>query len=180
MSGIVYQVMYRPRVGVARQEGRFTDHDKALAVCRQLTSGAKEGYYFIQELYPIAEMKTEKFDSFVALVAQVREHQRLFYAGRDRQVMMQSIELEGRLRQYIDKCKAIFAAHPEHKPQPAAKLFFDMVDIWLGKAKEYFAHKKANDEDPLVIRERLKECKDYERRIDQVVEQYTKYQPSDK
>lgn len=180
MTGVIYQIMFHPRVGVIRFYQRYSDRKEALRQCRQLNNDVQDGLYFIKTIYPIAEMKTEKFDEFIALVTSVREAQKKFYVGRDHQDMLKAMTLEDRLRKYIEKCKQTLAAHPQYKPQPTSKAYFDIVDTWLKKTKEYFYHKKANDEDKDVLRERLRECKDFEARIDLVLEEYAKYQSTDK
>lgn len=177
---ISWRVCVIERTGFTHPVSDHFSHDEAWRECRHRNSAGKGGLYCIMPIYPVAKMKAEKLDEFVQLVQSVRIAQVRHFASRTHSDYKQAVELETQLRSLIDHCKHILKSKPDYQPQPEAKGFFDLVDYWLVKLNEYRQHKQARDEDELVIRERYKQVRDFQSKIDVVVEQYVKYQPSDK
>lgn len=168
------------RTGFTQPVADFFTHDEAWRECRHRNSAGKGGLYCIKPIYPVAKMKDDKLDEFVQLVQSVRIAQTRHFASRTHSDFQQAVQLETRLRDFIDFCKHILDSKPDYKPQPEAKGFFDMVDNWLTKLYKYRYHKQHRDEDEESLRERYKQVRDFQSKIDVVVEQYVKYQPSDK
>ncbi len=175
-----WRVFALERKGSSHPVADFPTHDEAWRECRHRNNYSNGGLFCIKPIYSVAKMKIEKLDAFVTLVQELRAAQIEYFANRSQACRKRCTELAGQLRDYIAKCKRIYSASPNYKPQPEAKGFFDLVDYWLTKSDEYRQHKKAQDEDKLVLRERYKQCRDLQSKIDAVVEQYVKYQPSDK
>ncbi len=162
----------------------FTSNIKEEAVRESLTLNrhqSNKGLFFVITKYPIADMKTSNLDKFIQLVSDCRFHERKFWKeGRSRQELDISLDLESKLDKYLASCKTSLAARPDYQPQPDAKAFFDLVDQWRTKTKEYFRYKKRRDADPTVRQEMLDEVKKMERDIDDVISQYTQYKEKEK
>lgn len=176
-SKIRYVIMCIPRGGHPYPVYNSVIKEDAMRECTQRNKyDTNKGLFYVQTIYPIALMKQANLDNFIQQVAEVRMHEKKFWnEGRSKEELNISLDLESKLDKYLDHCKAVAAAHPEHKPQPEAKAFFDLIDKWRTKSKEYFKYKKQRDCEPEVVRERLKEVKAMEKAIDDVITQYNQY-----
>ena len=176
-SKIRYVVMCIPRGGHPYPVYNSGIKEDAMRECTQRNKyDTNKGLFYVQTIYPIAVMKQANLDNFIQQVAACRFHENKFWnEGRSQHELLISKDLEGKLDEYLEHCKAVAAAHPEHKPQPEAKAFFDFIDKWRTKTREYFFYKKQPDCDPLVISERWKEVKAMETAIDNIITQYTQY-----
>ena len=114
-----------------------------------------------------------KSEQFLYMVYEVRQLQHQYFdKGRDTEVFKQALEKEKQLDDWNDRTSRFLATHTNYQPADAkAHAFFLIVVRWRRLWKNYFAYKKRSDADPAIVRERAKECRDYESQIDNYIKQ---------
>lgn len=149
------------------------NREMALATLDSLTRKSREaGFYYIQPIYPVKEMKTEQLDKFVALCDNVLALQNAYYGSRTVEAMKEAIIEETKLDNYISAVKKKLAVMPDYQPNEKAKAFFDLVEQWRMVFKDYHAYRKQKDCDPQVAREKKKHSDALRSSIVEVVRQY--------
>ena len=118
-------------------------------------------------------MNNSALEQFVALVHSCRDYQKQFWHnGRKQEDMRQAIALERRIDGYLEACRKKLAGMPDYKPNPTAKAFFDLVEAWRLRMREYFRLRKDPKASPALIREVREHCKDMEATIDNLIAVY--------
>ncbi len=148
----------------------FKTSDRRLAnVERDALISRGKGIYRIQTTITPKDMN--KSEQFLYLVYEVRQLQKQYFnCGRDKEVFKQSIDKEKELDDWNARTNKFLSTHPAYKPADAkAHNFFLIVEKWRKLWKEYFAYKKRRDADPAIVRERGKQCRDYETTIDNYI-----------
>lgn len=112
-----------------------------------------------------------KSEEYLYLVYEVRHlQQQYFNHGRDPEVFKSALAQEKRLDDWNTRTRFHLQGHPKYMPDDERAFnFFILVEKWREKWKEYFRYKKQRDVDPVVTKERSKECRQYEKQIDQYV-----------
>ena len=150
----------------------FTTSDRRLAIIERDDYIRKgKGIYRIQTTVTPDNMN--KSEQFLYLVYEVRQLQRKYFdGGRDKEVFKQALEKEKELDDWNARTSSFLAAHMNYQPaDPKAHAFFLIVVRWRRLWKNYFAYKKSANADPAIVRERGKECRDYEAQIDKYVKE---------
>lgn len=151
----------------------FSSSDRRLAVVeRNELIRRGQGVYRIKTT--ITPVNMNKSEQYLYLVYEVRQLQhRYFDGGRDKQVLQQALDKEKELDNWNTRTRFYLQGHPKSTPDdPKAFAFFQLVEQWRKLWKEYFAYKKRADADPAIVRERAKQCRDYETQIDNYIKQY--------
>ena len=114
-----------------------------------------------------------KSEQYTYLVYEVRQLQhRYFNGGRDKTVFQQALDKEKELDNWNTRTRFHLNTHPKLTPDdPKAFAFFQLVEKWRVLWKQFFAYKKRKDADPAIVRERKKQCTDYETQIDNYIKQ---------
>ena len=147
--------------------------EMALASLDSLRQKSREaGFYYIQPIYPVKEMKTEQLDKFVALCDNVLTLQDDYYSSRTVEAMREAIIEETKLDNYISATRKKLSSMPDYTPNEKAKAFFDLVAQWRMVFKSYHAYRKQKDCDPQVAREKKKHADKLRLTISEVVRQY--------
>ena len=114
-----------------------------------------------------------KSEEYVYLVYEVRQlEKKYFNEGRDKAVFKQALEKESELDKWNEKTRSYLTAHPGMELVKAGQpefAFFQIVEQWRKLWKEYFAYKRSSDANPAIVRERAKQCRDYETNIDNYI-----------
>ena len=150
----------------------YSTSNRLLAVVErdELVRRGKGIYRIKTTITPVDMNKSEQY---LYLVYEVRQLQhRYFNGGRDKQVFQQALDKEKELDNWNTRTRFYLQGHPKSTPDdPKAFAFFQLVEQWRKLWKEYFAYKKRSDADPAVVRERGKQCRDYETQIDNYIKQ---------
>ncbi len=150
----------------------FTTSDRHLALIERDDYIRKgKGIYRIQTI--VIPDNMNKSEQFLYLVYEVRQLQhRYFGQGRDKNVFAQALGKEKELDDWNARTSNFLASHTNYKPADAkAHAFFLLVVRWRRIWKSYFSYKKRSDADPDIVRERGRECRDYEEKIDNYIKQ---------
>lgn len=112
-----------------------------------------------------------KQEEYLYLVYEVRRLQRRYFNhGRKQEDLHASLSKEAELDKWNLQIQRFLHSHPEHKPSDAeAHLFFLTVQQWRIHWKDYFMYKKSPNPDDAVVRERKKQCFDFEKKIDEYI-----------
>lgn len=156
----------------AHKAPMFITYDRRLAVIeRDELIRRGKGIYRIQKT--VIPDNMNKSEQYLYIVYDVRQLQRKYFnGGRDKTVFKQALEKEKELDDWNARISRYLSTHPEYKPaDPKAHYFFTLVSQWRKFWKEYFAYKKGTNADPAVVRERAKQCRDYEIWIDNYIKQ---------
>ena len=150
----------------------FTTSDRHLALIERDEYIRKgKGIYRIQTT--VIPDNMNKSEQYLYLVYEVRQLQRRYFdQGRNKEVLQQALDKEEELDDWNTRTSGFLAAHTNYKPaDPKAHAFFLIVVRWRRLWKNYFAYKKRSDADPAIVRERAKECRDYEAQIDKYIKE---------
>jgi len=150
----------------------FTTSDRHLALIERDDYIRKgKGIYRIQTT--VIPDNMNKSEQYLYLVYEVRQLQRKYFdQGRDKEVFKQALDKEKELDNWNTRTRFYLQGHPKSTPDdPKAFAFFQIVEQWRKLWKEYFAYKKRRDADPDIVRERAKQCRDYEKQIDEYIKQ---------
>ena len=150
----------------------FRTSDKKLAIVERDDLIRKgKGIYRIRTTVKPDNMS--KSEQFIYLVYEVRQLQRKYFDhGRDKEVFKQALDKEKELDDWNARTSSFLSKNLNYVPaDPQAHAFFLIVVRWRRLWKGYFAYKKRSDADPAIVRERAKECRDYETQIDNYIKQ---------
>lgn len=150
----------------------FTTTDKRLAIVeRDDYMRRGNGIYRIKTTVTPDNMS--KSEQFIYLVYEVRQLQRKYFDhGRDKEVFKQALDKEKELDDWNARTSSFLSQHINYVPSdPQAHAFFLLVVRWRRLWKDYFAYKKRSDADKVIVRERAKQCRDYETQIDNYIKQ---------
>lgn len=114
-----------------------------------------------------------KSKQYLQLVCEVRQLQhRYFNAGRDPEVFRQALVKEKELDDWNTRTRFHIDTHPKLcTDDDKAYAFFLLVEQWRSLWHKYFAYKKLPCADPDIVRERARQCRDYESQIDKYIKQ---------
>lgn len=114
-----------------------------------------------------------KSEQYTYLVYEVRQLQRKYFDhGRDKEVFKQALEKEKELDDWNARTSSFLSLNPNYVPDDThAHAFFLIVLRWRNLWKAYFSYKKRSDADPAIVRERAKQCRDFEAQIDNYIKQ---------
>lgn len=147
----------------------LTTQDRTLARVEYHDRCNKQGCALtrLQQLVEPVEPLTNA-ERYLYLVYTVRHLQRQYFShGRDPEIFKQALAQEKALDNWNMRNRFHLQGHPKFTPDdPKAFAFFEVCEKWREKWKAYFAYKKSRDADPAVVKERSKECRDYEKQID--------------
>ena len=101
--------------------------------------------------------------AFHKLVGAMRTTEKEYWAHRDKQVLRQAFELEGRVDDTIAKVDA------KNVPESKNGEFFKEVALLRSTTKEYFSLKKSETGDKEVIKEKFKMIKASEAKVDKML-----------
>ena len=134
------------------------------------TQDMKKGIPRLQQTVELTG-ETTPAERYLFLVYEVRHLQRKYFnGGRDKEVFKQALEKERELDLWNSRNRFHLQGHPKFTPSDQkAFAFFEVVEEWRKLWKEYFAYKKQRDADPAVVKERSKQCRDFEKTIDQYI-----------
>ena len=120
-------------------------------------------------------MNTSALEYFIALVRSCRYYENQYWHnGRSQDNMRQAIALERRINDYVASCRKKLSTMPAYKPEPAAKAFFDLIENWRLRTREYYHMRKESKSDPRLLKEILKHCRQMEQQIDTFISEYDK------
>lgn len=112
-------------------------------------------------------------ERYLYLVYEVRHLQRKYFnQGRDPEVFKASLAKESVLDKRNAAIRFHLNTHPNFRVDDQKSFaFFEVVEEWRKLWKAYFAYKKQADADRAVIKERAKQCRDFEKQIDAYIRQ---------
>lgn len=149
----------------------FTSSDGKLAQVEYNDRIRKGGLYRMTTTVTPDELT--KSEEYIYLVYQIRKLQKQYFKSRVHDVMVESLKKESELDQWNRRTQVFINNHPGYKPADAeAHAFYQLVFQWRIHWKDYFAYKKQAGADPAVIRERSKQCRDFEKQIDEYIKKY--------
>ena len=157
----------------------FRTSDKKLAAVQRDDLIRKgRGIYRIKTTVTPDNMS--KSEQYVYLVYEVRQLQRKYFScGHDKEVFRQALAKEKELDDWNARTSSFLSKNPNYVPaDPQAHAFFLIVARWRWLWKSYFAYKKRSDADQTIVRERAKQCRDFEAQIDNYVKQQLDNSPA--
>lgn len=120
---------------------------------------------------PMADGALTKPEQYLMLVYRVRKLWRQYFDhGRDRDVLLESVEQEKKLDDWNARTQRFIDTHPGYKPaDEKGHAFFLIVQGWREAWKERKRYSKRKDCDQAVLNEISRKCRDYEKEIDKYV-----------
>ena len=150
----------------------FSTSDRMLAIVER-DDGLRRGKGICRIKTTVIPDNMNKSEQYLYLVYEVRQLERQYFnGGRDKDVFRQALDKEKQLDDWNTRTRFYLQGHPKSTPDDAkAFSFFLLVEKWRQLWKQYFAYKKRQDADPAIVRERGKQCRDYESQIDNYIKQ---------
>ena len=160
---------------LGRQAPELTTSDRTLARIEyneRIRQQGKALSRLQQVVTPIQPLT--KSEEYLYLVYEVRHLQHQYFScGRSPEILRSALQQESRLDKWNASLRFHLQAHPKFTPDdPKAFAFFEVVEAWRERWKAYMAYKKRRDADPAVVKERSKECRDFEKQIDAYVREH--------
>ncbi len=152
------------------EAAQFTTYDPKLAQV-EFNDRINKGNGFWRMKTTVTPDNPTKPEAYVWHVYQVRELQRQYFnGGKYKEVLQKAIAMESELDKWNRQTQVFLHNHPNYSPSDTeAHAFFYLVFRWRVHWKDYFLYKKRSDADPAVVREHSKQCRDFEKQIDEYI-----------
>ena len=148
----------------------FTSTDRKLANVEYRHRCNQQGCALTRMTYEIECIDLTQPEKYVWLVYGVRQAiKKYFTKGRKHDDLMASVALEKQLDDWNVRTRTYLNNHPNCQVDEKGKAFFLIVEAWRNKWHKYFACKKNNTEPQQILDQMKRECFDYEKQIDNYV-----------
>lgn len=157
----------------------YSGHNRELAYIELEDLRNKNGYLKYSMKCDITLADLTKPEKYVWLVYQVRQAINRYYSERKHVTPEQSLEnlqasltLEKQLDDWNTRTRCYINSHPKASHGDEKDFsFFLIVEEWRTLWHKYFAYKKLSNKDQAVQHEMYKQCRDFEKQIDNYVKQ---------
>lgn len=147
------------------------DVDLARAEYYDLIRKGGDVYRLVQTVE--TESALTKSEEYLLLAYNIRRlWKKYFGAGRDKEVLKESVALEHQLDKWNQRTDAYIASHPGYQPaDKKAHAFFLLMAEWRKTWKERKKYVTSKDPDERIIKEMSRKCRDYEKEIDKYIKE---------